>query len=163
VAGSALVVVGRKQQVGTLRRNWLVGLRTSETMRSDAAWYAAHSATGGLVMASGVVQVIAGAMVLILQPQGEGTIAAIVLGSAAASSVSCCQRATADIGSRQDSMKQVTTTLPAERSLLVELLEWQRRQPAGPSGALRCWAPPASDRTAFAVTGRQPLRCSGGR
>jgi len=85
VAGIALIVVGRKQQVGTLGRNWLVGLRTWETMRSDAAWYAAHSATGGLVMASGVVQIIAGAMVLVLQPQGEGTIAAIVLGSAAAS------------------------------------------------------------------------------
>jgi hypothetical protein len=83
-AGVALAVVGRKQQAGTLRRNWLAGLRTWETMRSDAAWNAAHSATAGLVTASGVVQILAGGALLVLQPSDEGSIAAIVLGGAAA-------------------------------------------------------------------------------
>ena len=84
VAGVVIVVVGRKQRAGTLPRNWFAGLRTGETMRSDAAWYAAHTATAGLVTGAGIVQVIAGAAVLVLQPSGEGTIAAIVLGGAAA-------------------------------------------------------------------------------
>jgi hypothetical protein len=84
VAGGALVVIGRKQQAGTLRRNWLVGLRTAETMRSDAAWDAAHRATAGLVAAAGVVQLIAGGAVLVLRPTDDGASAAIVLGGAAA-------------------------------------------------------------------------------
>lgn len=82
-AGAALVVVGRKQKAGTLRRNRLVGLRTWETMRSDVAWHAAHVATAGLVTVAGVVPVVAGSAVLVLQPTDEGTIAAIVLGAAA--------------------------------------------------------------------------------
>lgn len=82
-AGVALVVVGRKQKAGTLRRNWLVGLRTWETMRSDVAWHAAHGATAGLVTAAGVVLIAAGTAVLVLQPTDEGTIAAMVLGAAA--------------------------------------------------------------------------------
>jgi uncharacterized membrane protein len=84
VAGGALVVIGRKQQAGTLRRNWLVGLRTAQTMRSDAAWDAAHRATAGLVAAAGVVQLIAGGAVLVLRPTDDGAFAAIVLGGAAA-------------------------------------------------------------------------------
>lgn len=68
VAGLVLVVVGRKQKAGTLRRNRLAGLRTSETMRSDAAWYAAHGATAGLVTAAGVLQAAGGAGMLVLQP-----------------------------------------------------------------------------------------------
>lgn len=83
VAGVVLLFIGRKQKAGTLKRNWLAGLRTRETMRSDAAWYAAHEATAGLVTAAGVAQVLAGAAVLVVQPTGDGAIAALVLGGAA--------------------------------------------------------------------------------
>jgi len=82
-AGAVLVVVGGKQRSGTLRHNWLVGIRTWETMRSDAAWYAAHGVTAGLVTLAGVVLAVAGTAVLVLQPTDEGTIAVIVLGGAA--------------------------------------------------------------------------------
>lgn len=83
-AGAALVVVGRKQKGGTLRRNWFAGLRTWETMRSDAAWHAAHRATAGLVTLAGVVMAVAGVVVLVLQPTDEGAITALVLGGGAA-------------------------------------------------------------------------------
>ena len=83
LAGVVLLVVGRKQRAGTLRRNRLVGLRTPQTLRSDAGWYAAHEATAGLVAAAGVVQMLAGTAMLILRPTGDGAIAAIVLGAAA--------------------------------------------------------------------------------
>lgn len=82
-AGVVLLAVGRKQKAGTLKRNWLAGLRTWETLRSDAAWNAAHEATAGLVSAAGVVQILVGAAVLVLQPVDDGTIAVIVLGGAA--------------------------------------------------------------------------------
>lgn len=55
--GVVLIVIGRKQRDGTLRRNWFAGLRTWETMRSDRVWDAAHAATAGLVTAAGVVQI----------------------------------------------------------------------------------------------------------
>ena len=80
LAGAVLLVVGRKQRAGTLRRNRLVGLRTPQTLRSDAAWYAAHEGTAGLVATAGMVQILAGTAMLILQPTGDG---AIVLGAAA--------------------------------------------------------------------------------
>jgi len=83
LAGVVLLVVGRKQSVGKLRRNRLVGLRTPQTLRSDAAWYAAHEATAGLVGAAGVVQILAGAAMLVLRPTGDGAIATIVLGGGA--------------------------------------------------------------------------------
>lgn len=83
LAGVVLAVVGRKQHAGTLKRNWLVGLRTWETLRSDAAWSAAHEATAGLVAAAGIVMLLGGATVLALQPTDDGVIAAIVLGTAA--------------------------------------------------------------------------------
>lgn len=82
VAGVALIVVGRMQKAGTLRRNWIAGLRTWETMRNDDAWHAAHTATAGMVAGAGVVQVIAGAALVVLQPPDD-VMLAIVLGGAA--------------------------------------------------------------------------------
>ncbi|MFO7776987.1 MAG: SdpI family protein [Nitriliruptoraceae bacterium] len=72
LAGVALLVVGRKQRAGTLRRSRLVGLRTPQTLRSDTAWYAAHEATAGLVAAAGVVQILAGTAMLALRPTADG-------------------------------------------------------------------------------------------
>lgn len=81
VAGATLLVVARKQAAGTLRRNQLVGLRTGQTLRSDAAWYEAHRRTAGLITAAGSVLVLSGLALLVLQPAGDGALAAIVLGS----------------------------------------------------------------------------------
>lgn len=84
VAGCALAVVGRKQKAGALRRNWFAGLRTWETMESDAAWHAAHRATAGLVTTAGAALTTAGIVLLVLQPAQEATVAAIVLGGTGA-------------------------------------------------------------------------------
>jgi hypothetical protein len=81
-AGIVLVVIGRKQKAGTLRRNWVAGLRTWETMRSDEAWHAAHRATAGRVTAAGIVQLVAAAAVLLVRRTDDGTLLAIVLGGA---------------------------------------------------------------------------------
>jgi hypothetical protein len=81
VAGVVLVALGRRQRDGTLQRNWLAGLRTSETMRSDAAWDAAHGATAGLISGAGVVQLAGGVAVVVLRPTDDPTLAALVLGS----------------------------------------------------------------------------------
>jgi hypothetical protein len=81
-AGIVLVAIGRKQRAGTLRRNWVAGLRTWETMRSDEAWLAAHRATAGPVTAAGIVQLVAAAAILLLRPADDGTLLAIVLGGA---------------------------------------------------------------------------------
>lgn len=81
ISGAVLVAIGRKQGSGTLERNWLAGIRTRETMRSDAAWNAAHTATARLTIGIGVVLLVAGAAILVLQPANDATIATIVLGS----------------------------------------------------------------------------------
>lgn len=83
-SGAVLVAIGRKQGSGTLDRNWLVGIRTSETMRSDAAWHAAHGETAGITVAAGVVPLVAGAATLVLRPADDATVAAIALVSVGA-------------------------------------------------------------------------------
>ncbi len=84
VAGVVLFEVGRRQAAGTLRRNWVAGLRTHETMRSDAAWHAAHDATARHVKAAGVVLLCTAVAVLVVRPSDDATLAVIVLGGAAA-------------------------------------------------------------------------------
>lgn len=81
VSGAVLVAIGRKQSSGTLERNWLAGVRTRETMRSDAAWHAAHTATARLIIGAGIVPIVAGAAILVLRPTDDATIATTVLGS----------------------------------------------------------------------------------
>ena len=81
VSGAVLVAIGRKQNSGTLERNWLAGVRTRETMRSDAAWHAAHTATARLIIGAGIVPIVAGAAILVLRPTDDATIATTVLGS----------------------------------------------------------------------------------
>jgi uncharacterized membrane protein len=82
VGGVTLIWVSMKQRAGTLRRNWFVGLRTWQTMGSDAAWHAAHGTTGGLVIAAGVVQVVAVLALVLLRPTDDGALMAVVLGAA---------------------------------------------------------------------------------
>ncbi|MDH3606978.1 MAG: SdpI family protein [Acidimicrobiia bacterium] len=41
-AGVLVVVVGRRAVAGRLGRNYLVGIRTTETLSSDASWSAGH-------------------------------------------------------------------------------------------------------------------------
>lgn len=53
-AGAVLVWLGLRQRTGALPRNVLAGLRTTATLASDEAWYAAHHATWPHIVAAGV-------------------------------------------------------------------------------------------------------------
>jgi len=66
VAGIAVMAVAWTAATGRLKRNWIAGLRLKSTMRSDAAWLAAHrrakipfSATGAMMVAGGVLLAVA--------------------------------------------------------------------------------------------------------
>jgi len=76
--GLLVVWLGRACERGTLRRNGLVGIRTPDTMASDAAWLAGHQAAAPRTKAGGtiwcLVCVLAAACSL-LQLAAVGTVA----------------------------------------------------------------------------------------
>ncbi|NND01707.1 MAG: SdpI family protein, partial [Acidimicrobiia bacterium] len=43
-AGVTLLVVALRSRGGTLPRNWIVGIRTTQTLADDEAWHRAHLA-----------------------------------------------------------------------------------------------------------------------
>lgn len=76
-AGLILLEVGRRAAAGRLRRNQLVGIRTSLTLDSDTAWDAAHRAGGRLIALSGLGPLVSGPTLLTHPTNGAGL--AIVL------------------------------------------------------------------------------------
>ncbi|WP_237204878.1 SdpI family protein [Rothia nasimurium] len=64
--GGLFLTIARMGAAGTLRRNGLVGVRTTATMQSDAAWYAAHKAIAPTLRACAWAQIVGAAVVLIL-------------------------------------------------------------------------------------------------
>lgn len=64
--GGLFLAIARMGAAGTLRRNGLVGIRTTATMRSDAAWYAAHRAIAPVLRICAWAQIVGAAVVLIL-------------------------------------------------------------------------------------------------
>jgi hypothetical protein len=78
VAGGAVVCwVGLSQRRGTLERNYVAGLRTSETLANDDAWRAAHDATATLTIAAGLVGVATGIIAFFV---GDPTATLAVIG-----------------------------------------------------------------------------------
>lgn len=72
LVGSAILLfeVGRRSVAGTLRRNWVVGIRVESTMASDDAWETAHKAGGWLLQMSAIGPLVAG-LVTFFRPTGE--------------------------------------------------------------------------------------------
>ncbi|WP_237185587.1 SdpI family protein [Rothia nasimurium] len=64
--GGLFLTIARMGAAGTLRRNGLVGIRTTATMQSDAAWYAAHKAIAPVLRICAWAQIVGAAVVLIL-------------------------------------------------------------------------------------------------
>ena len=62
--GVALVVAGRRASAGTLRKNPLVGIRTTLTLNSEIAWDAAHLAGGRLLSIAGLGPLLTGPLLL---------------------------------------------------------------------------------------------------
>ena len=63
-AGGLLIEVGRRSRAGRLHRNWVVGIRTTGTLESDAAWNAAHRSGGPALQIAGVAPLLAGIVTL---------------------------------------------------------------------------------------------------
>ena len=63
-AGVILLEVGRRSKAGTLRRNWIVGVRTSATLHSDEAWNIAHRVAGSTLQVGAVAPIAAGVITL---------------------------------------------------------------------------------------------------
>ena len=62
--GIILLVVGRRASAGTLRKNPLVGIRTTLTLNSEIAWDAAHLAGGRLLSIAGLGPLLTGPLLL---------------------------------------------------------------------------------------------------
>ena len=58
--GATLILIGN--QFGKIRPNWFVGFRTPWTLSSKVAWARTHRAAGWLLMATGLLMMIAGAL-----------------------------------------------------------------------------------------------------
>jgi uncharacterized membrane protein len=77
-AGVLLVVVGSRAAAGRLPRNWIVGIRTTKTLESAAAWQAAHHAAAGSFSVAGYVAVMGG-LALFTRPSNIVGLGLVVL------------------------------------------------------------------------------------
>lgn len=64
VTAAALAWVGARAAAGRLDRNHLVGVRTPQTLRSDAAWSAAHRVAGPWLVGGAAVIAVPGLALL---------------------------------------------------------------------------------------------------
>ncbi|MCC6436615.1 MAG: SdpI family protein [Acidimicrobiales bacterium] len=75
--------VGVAATAGRLPRQHWAGIRLPSTMRSEAAWYAAHRAGGPWIVAAGATSLVAGAVMVLARP-GDALVGAVSIGVAAA-------------------------------------------------------------------------------
>lgn len=68
VIGGGALLVGRLAATANLKRNGLVGMRTSATLASDAAWVAAHRASAWSFAVIGVLFLALGGWHLVARP-----------------------------------------------------------------------------------------------
>lgn len=65
MVGGMMVAIARMSANGSLIRNGAVGIRTSKTQASDAAWEAGHKAAAPVMRGSGVVSLALGVALVI--------------------------------------------------------------------------------------------------
>lgn len=83
VLGLLLIWAGWAAARGRLKRNYVIGMRTSAIMKSDETWRVAHERCAWSFWASGCVLVAAAALLMGLRPASRWSVA--VLGVAGAS------------------------------------------------------------------------------
>jgi len=76
--GVALAVAGGMARTGRLSRQSLVGIRTSTTMKSDDAWYAAHRAGGDWVIAGGIIMAVGGLLTVLINSEDAAAVVSLV-------------------------------------------------------------------------------------
>lgn len=78
-AGALLAVVAIRSRRGSLPRNWIVGIRSTSTLASDAAWVAAHRAAAPSLAFGSVGSVVAG-IALAFRPSNRVGLAIVLVG-----------------------------------------------------------------------------------
>jgi uncharacterized membrane protein len=86
-AGFVLVWVAVAGWRGRLSRNWVAGVRTFSTMRSDAAFAVANKAAAPLGVAGGLVMALGGVLALVVPKHAFGIplFSGVVIGTRCAS------------------------------------------------------------------------------
>lgn len=79
VGGLVLIEAGRRASAGRLRRNPMVGIRTTLTLNSDTAWEAANRAGGRLLSVAGLGPLVTGPL-LLTHPTNGGGLTIVVVG-----------------------------------------------------------------------------------
>lgn len=64
LVGAAVLVIASRSAQGSLPRNWIVGIRTKETLGSDERWRQAHVAASRSLRIAGFGPLLAGVLVL---------------------------------------------------------------------------------------------------
>ncbi len=71
-AGFLVWIVAVRGADGRLEKNWLAGIRTRATMRSDKAWLAAHQKALGPTKLAAIASAATGLLLIALRPEGIG-------------------------------------------------------------------------------------------
>lgn len=87
VVGLVLIVLAVASWQGRLPRNFVAGVRTPTTMRSDQAFKVANKVAAPLTAAGGAVLVLGGVLAALL---GQSSAAHVLLICALACAVLCC-------------------------------------------------------------------------
>jgi len=80
-AGVLVWIIAVRGADGRLEKNWVAGIRTRATMRSDKAWLAAHREALGPNKLAALGSVVTGLAMIVLRPEGIG-FALIMIGGA---------------------------------------------------------------------------------
>ncbi len=71
-AGILVWIVAVRGADGRLEKNWIAGIRTRATMRSDKAWLAAHEKALGPSKLAAIGSVFIGLLLIVIRPEGIG-------------------------------------------------------------------------------------------
>lgn len=81
--GAAMAIVGRLSSTGSLKRNRLVGIRTTATLQDEASWKRGHTAGGSRLLVGGLITLVGGIVCPFLDPEGAAILATLVALTAA--------------------------------------------------------------------------------
>ncbi|GAA4126991.1 hypothetical protein GCM10022215_37150 [Nocardioides fonticola] len=83
VLGTVSVLLARAIEADRLPRNRLVGIRTRDTLRSDAAWLAGHRAAAATLRQSGAAALVLTALGIVVRVAGPVGPGVALVGAAA--------------------------------------------------------------------------------
>jgi hypothetical protein len=81
--GLVLIWAGWAAARGRLKRNYVIGMRTSAIMRSDETWRVAHEKCAWTIWSSGCVLLGSAALLLVLRPSETWSVVLLSVAAAA--------------------------------------------------------------------------------